>query len=485
VADSLIWDFGDGTIKTGNSPSHIYSIPGSYLVSVVALNADGCTDTVQFPDTIHVYSNPVVDFSTTVTSGCSPLEVGFNDLSSSLMNPQYYWDFGNGDFSTLQNPVTSFLQSGVYTVSLIITNDGGCSDTLIMYDLLQVWDPSPPSATDLYRVSVESSDYVRIEWQKATAVDLDYYVVYRLNNTTGQYDSIAQVFANNTGVNNNVPFLNDSNVNVMASTYSYKVQGVDFCGNRLPLSALQEHETILLNAVPGHQKVELSWTGYNGCAISGYDIYRRDNPSSPYTKISTVASGSLNFTDTLASCPNPYEYKVAALSICANPLYNSWSNEVVATPSSDIMNQIVDVTLSTVINDEYVLVEWLEPSVLPQFIDRYDIYRSTDKVNFLLHATVPSNVFTYEDSRVSVDATEYYYKILAKNVCNVNTNYGSPGSSILLQKTDLSSGYMLKWTSYFNWDTGVEFYVIEKLNSTGQWEEVERLPGGITEWEEK
>jgi hypothetical protein len=44
---------------------------------------------------------------------------------------------------------------------------------------------------------------------------------------------------------------------------------------------------------------------------------------------------------------------------------------------------------------------------------------------------------------------------------------------------------MLKWTQYVQWDSGVEYFVIERLNKLGNWEEVDRVPGNITEWEEK
>jgi hypothetical protein len=43
----------------------------------------------------------------------------------------------------------------------------------------------------------------------------------------------------------------------------------------------------------------------------------------------------------------------------------------------------------------------------------------------------------------------------------------------------------LKWSKYVDWNTGVERYVIEKLNLAGQWEVIETVPGSTTEWEEE
>lgn len=60
-------------------------------------------------------------FTVSDTAGCSPLIIHFTD--SSTGNPtSWYWDFGNGDTSNLQNPVDSFIDSGTYHIFLRISN---------------------------------------------------------------------------------------------------------------------------------------------------------------------------------------------------------------------------------------------------------------------------------------------------------------------------------------------------------------------------
>lgn len=39
-----IWDFGDGTTETGNNPVHIYDVPGTFDVRLVASTKNGCTN---------------------------------------------------------------------------------------------------------------------------------------------------------------------------------------------------------------------------------------------------------------------------------------------------------------------------------------------------------------------------------------------------------------------------------------------------------
>ncbi|HVS97650.1 MAG TPA: PKD domain-containing protein, partial [Puia sp.] len=67
---------------------------------------------------------PGTDFSATPTSGCGPLAVKFNDLSTN--GPLFWsWDFGNGQTSNLQNPNVVYGTPGTYTVTLIARNRDG------------------------------------------------------------------------------------------------------------------------------------------------------------------------------------------------------------------------------------------------------------------------------------------------------------------------------------------------------------------------
>jgi PKD repeat protein len=68
--------------------------------------------------------------------GTEPLEVTFTDLSTGNIN-DYSWDFGDGESSTEQNPVHTYLTAGVYTVSLTVTGSGG-SGTEIKTDYIEV-----------------------------------------------------------------------------------------------------------------------------------------------------------------------------------------------------------------------------------------------------------------------------------------------------------------------------------------------------------
>lgn len=82
-----------------------------------------------------VSSPPVVDFTYSNISNCSPL-VSFSDLSTNYPD-NWLWDFGDGDTSILQNPTHSFSSSGLHTITLSVSNDNG-DDTETKIDLINI-----------------------------------------------------------------------------------------------------------------------------------------------------------------------------------------------------------------------------------------------------------------------------------------------------------------------------------------------------------
>jgi gliding motility-associated-like protein len=78
-------------------------------------------------------------FSASFLSGCPPLLVNFNDLSTGGVN-QWAWDFDGNGTSTLQFPSTSFNSPGLYNVRLVATNTGnGSTDTAFL--TIRVFQP--------------------------------------------------------------------------------------------------------------------------------------------------------------------------------------------------------------------------------------------------------------------------------------------------------------------------------------------------------
>jgi gliding motility-associated-like protein len=136
------WNFGDSTTSIMNNPTHIYA-QGVYSVTLVATNHH-CTDSagmlVSLVHPIHA------GFKESPASGiiCQKQAVAFTD-SSTATGGGYYWSFGNGASSTLQNPSYVYNNTGTYRVVLIRTDFVPCFDTASA--IIHVDSTSPLSVT--------------------------------------------------------------------------------------------------------------------------------------------------------------------------------------------------------------------------------------------------------------------------------------------------------------------------------------------------
>jgi len=484
IADSLIWDMGDGTILYGDNPTYTYTQPGIFQITLIAKNGTGCSRTLIYPSSIVVNSTPQANFSMSRLVGCTPLQIDFLNLSTNLENATYLWDFGNGDTDTSFSSSYTYLSDGDFIVTLSIINQGGCSSVYSSPDTLIVYDSSPPDPTSLYRASVVTNHSTEINWKLNLNRDIAYYNIYRFNPVSATFDSIANIVWSKTSTNGSIPHFVDSNLNTWSKSYTYKVQTVNMCGSKPELFLTKEHTTINVESVPSFMRVDVSWTPYSGCDFFNYEIYRAD-VNGTFTLIATVDTSINTFTDTTTICPFPYTYRIKATSICNDPGYDSWSDSTIATPTSNIQDQSVEIVRSTVVNNSYVLTEWKKPSLYSDFVEHYDIYRSSDDINFTLIATVPSLVQDYSDMNVDVNQNRYTYKVFPGTSCNIQSASGNISSNILLEALQSEFTNDLKWTRYVNWDSGVEKYVIEKLNSAGNWEQIKVLNGSITNWTEE
>lgn len=119
-----IWNYGDGSpLDTNHIPTHIYTANGTYNVCSYLYTACGI-DT--FCSSINVcFYNPTAGFTNTTNN----LEVTITDTSSNATS--WFYDFGDGDTSNLQNPIHTYATEGWYEVTQISINSCGLRDTIV------------------------------------------------------------------------------------------------------------------------------------------------------------------------------------------------------------------------------------------------------------------------------------------------------------------------------------------------------------------
>jgi PKD repeat protein len=144
---SYLWSNGDTTQVTAVLTAGTYS---------VTVTVGGCSTSASF--TVTAAPSPSAGFSFNNTN----LTYNFSDLSSGGPTT-WNWAFGDGSFSTAQNPAHTYAASGSYTVNLIVSNSCGAdtfSTTLLVVGiegslLGAVITVSPVPATNQFAFNVQ------------------------------------------------------------------------------------------------------------------------------------------------------------------------------------------------------------------------------------------------------------------------------------------------------------------------------------------
>lgn len=194
---SYLWSTGATTAQTSVGS-------GTYTVAVVDTN--GCAGS-SASVTVNANPIPAAAFVTTPPTSFPDSLIAFLDQSQ-VANPSsivsWFWTFGDGDSSNVQNPVHDYDQPGTYPVCLYVTTNTPCYDTIcfdyevtpfniiapniftpngdpynesLVFTNLQFFPGSKLLVYDRWgRVVYEDNDY-KNNWNAAGIVDGVYYYV--------------------------------------------------------------------------------------------------------------------------------------------------------------------------------------------------------------------------------------------------------------------------------------------------------------------
>ncbi len=107
---------------------------------------------------INAYINdtaPTADFTFYETS----LDVQFNSLSTNANN--YYWNFGDGNISTLQNPMHNYATSGFFTIKHKVTNACGVDSVSKQIQITSIYENSVNTQINIY--PNPANDYLYVD----------------------------------------------------------------------------------------------------------------------------------------------------------------------------------------------------------------------------------------------------------------------------------------------------------------------------------
>ncbi len=158
-AEQWFWDFGDGTSSTDEHPVHQYATGGSFLVCLIAFN-DCRSDTLCME--VNVACNPVTAH---FEFAADELMVSFSNTSAGASS--WWWDFGDGTFSSAFEPQHTYTLPGFYEVCL--TAFSTCTSA-VHCTVLEISCAKPAAAfmatTDLLTVYLEnfSQNFSQVQW---------------------------------------------------------------------------------------------------------------------------------------------------------------------------------------------------------------------------------------------------------------------------------------------------------------------------------
>lgn len=272
------------------------------------------------------------NFVYTIKQEISPLTYQFIDSSTSLNTIiKWEWSFGNGETSLKQNPEHQYLNSGVYIVSLKVTDQMGLTD--VVEDTIHISDYIPPISTAFFTYildtlspnftyrffdqSIHPNDSIILwTWNFGDGTTLSH-----LQNPMHQFYSIGTYMVS-------LSISTASNSNSSYSTYITISNGGINCDANFTYAADTNSSspyTILFHDNSLHIDPILSWTWYFGDGDSS--TYQDPSHNFPYAGIYNV---KLKITS--ANCNDEINIPIQV----ANPQkYNLWGRVYVGNLTTD------------------------------------------------------------------------------------------------------------------------------------------------------
>jgi len=167
-AYSWFWDFGDGYFSDLQNPQHEYTIQGIYTVCLIV--NDSCGSDTACKE-IPVCEMPEPHFYYTANTQM----VTFQD--SSTLPQSWFWDFGDGFYSYLQDPEHYFNEPGTYYVCEKVTNACNvqtfCDSVTVVADALE--DLSKTFRVEIYPNPSHDMVFLQLNVQTRSTVIIELF----------------------------------------------------------------------------------------------------------------------------------------------------------------------------------------------------------------------------------------------------------------------------------------------------------------------
>lgn len=125
-ANAWQWSVNGQNIGTENPQTAAFSSSGWRTIRLITTSSDFCTDSAK--TLVFIKQPPTVSFSLSPLVGAPPLTCTMNYTGSPSAN-QFHWDLGDGDDANGVSVSHTYMQSGLFTITLYATDPNGCTDS--------------------------------------------------------------------------------------------------------------------------------------------------------------------------------------------------------------------------------------------------------------------------------------------------------------------------------------------------------------------
>ncbi|MGD1958489.1 MAG: PKD domain-containing protein [Fulvivirga sp.] len=443
-----MWDFGDGNTSTDRNPTHTYTSTGTYSVQLITQSTSGCYDTLVKENFVKV-EDVKASFNADVSAlTCTPLLINFEN--SSIDASDYFWDFGDGSSSTVKNPFHIYSAVGEFDVTLIATNETGCSDTLTYKDLVSA--TGPQTKFSLSHSVVCHKDTIQFQDLSASATQWNWFF----------------------GDGNSSTEKNPSHVYNSPGSYSVSLLASDTLGCEQRF----KFDSIYVHPVP---KAQFQIKDFTECLPVALDITNSSSNLQNEKYLWDFGDGrsSDKFEpEVIYNTPGRYDLSMIVTNenICSDKVI--FERKIVVYDTANLTEP--KVFRLSVENNTKIRVEF-KPYGYNNFNYNLVWRKEGDEPNFIAFDTLwAATEVLYLDVQVIPSHNSYNYKFQSHVRCHdpIEASQLNVYKSIKLTSTAVDSSIFLSWTEY----KGHKFdhYSILRRPEGGSWKEICRVSSNST-----
>ena len=505
-ADFYTWILGDGHSETTINVTHKYQELGSYQTILLASDSNGCESISISENTITIYPLPSKSFTVSDTIGCSPLKILCQPVDKNLA---YKW-FINDSLQSTQIEFNSIFKDGKSKLKLISENKHGCTTsskkTIILKNFIVdsirnicqdqeiiVIDSSATFTNWSIDGELMNSDTIKLKLLNAglhkiifeskgvcLASDTSYFNIDSL--ITANIIAPQPLCSNSepvelkassspgawygTGITN--PFNGTfdakySNIGDNIITYTVNNGSCSSTDSNIVSVTMLTSSSFTLPSKYGCESVPITFTPSQNCDGSDFlwtFIHKKD----------TIISNDKTPLITLGGATWEIQLQVSNEGCQAKSQIQQLIVFDSKAPSPPLIKR------STVENNNSILTEWQNLSDGYDKIEELQIWRSLDSTNYDLITTKSKDLTFYNDENVNVAKNNYFYKIIPLNKCQIKPEQSNVSSNIVLEIENINSDVAgLKWSKYYKWKEGVDYYEVQKKDINGNWIAVKKV----------